>query len=277
MNDSFVNPGEVFRNEEMTRLLLLCGYRAQKLARASDYDYFRMVCHALPLSTGYPIAERFRGFFKEHYTLSDGAFSDPAALWRTLAEAMMTSPLPRATVDRFCCPEGAYIRVSEESVETLHFLNECLFSSLGATLEETERNWRTLFSEEAILALRLPVEGSFASPNRYGVEKALCAYPSSEAHAVLLAQAVRCAAAFAAETGRTLLLSGKSAYLAPLLAYLERSVGLPPLLVDADAVAPLLPFAEQFRLARSRARTDRDELNALARVYPIGRVVWYEE
>ncbi len=274
------DPGAMFRTEDMTRLLCLCGYDKQELARASNYDYFCMICHSLPLCEGHPLAAIFRAFFCMHYGIREDAFSDPRTLWRQLVEELMRSPILHRPIPAESPTPRPSIPLELPSVGTVRFLTEELLASATRTPYETERIWRACAARETLIALRVPSDG-FSSPNPYGVGQALKQPTSPAAQAVLTAQAVRCMTTLALETNRELLLVGGTSYLLSLLAYLERSVGLPTLLIDLDDPIPLLPFLEQHgaraRLAISKDHASEERLTELSRIYPLGRLYLYEE
>ena len=281
------NITELIWNDAICGVLRLCGANECELGHsASDYEKFRALCRAVPYLSGHPLPTQLSVILRERL----GVVLAPSSktcdrIWRLCAERLLEFPLPAPIPLPTFSPERVERNPSAwHKLHTLSVLDgACLLSTNADSWLVWETEMRSAWDRSCKArggAVRFTPDAAACDviPDPYHVEQAL---QKGEDSPVLTAQVFRFLAAELQKREMTLWLDTDlcGARILPLLAYAERSVGLPKLIwmcktrdaFEAICNWQMCPHECEIRFAVGDGITD-GELQALAQVYPIGRL-----
>lgn len=253
---AITNPIELFWSDDLLSLMRLCGAREEQIGeRASDYDRFLSICHALPLLQGHPTRAWIASAFEKHFNLKELPTEETApTVWKSLCDTLLNNPLfPKDLVCGTWLCDGVTVPsdLPKNIIPTLdaNLLLSTNAKNIAAWRDEiaaTVAHFATYGCQKVVL--HLPKEFCFVIPSVYHVERALqLSKRDREAANLLICQLTRelCGILQESDTLLVLVCEGNASDLADLLEYAERSVGLPRLcwsLRDARDAYALLNF-----------------------------------
>ncbi len=269
------NITELLGRNEIEKLLHLCGVsQERRRGGPSDYDLFVELLRAGDLFLGHEIADRLCALQEALFPSLALIPENAGGIWHRVAEALL---LAETIQEKKADPSPLPLLQPISSVVDA----ACLLTAPADNLDE----WRQaigrfcLETGEVPIRILLPDGFAFASPNLYRVGQILPKQERTLAEMSMLAiQMVRELSA----SHRTLILSNTEAEeLQKLCTYLQAHAKLPQLALEVPAhreIASFVSIAAAFdgvRLAQRADAADDHRLSAIARQYPIKRMLIY--
>ena len=229
------NIAELMLNDDVNKLLTLCRGRQQDNgAYTSDYDAFVRFCRCLPLFYGHPIQASAQRYLRSVFDVDLSIIPQNAEkIWQLTAETLLTAT--DAVPPFLIAEESTTLSVPPLSagVEYTSFPASFLIQTNANTWRTWQAEMRTNLDQmlaqnpERLIRFDLNECACLQRPTLYHVEQALQKKDRTEKDsALLLAQVLRFACAYAQERGAGLLICSDTPHVAKLLTYCHKEVGL---------------------------------------------------
>jgi len=290
----YTNLAELIRNESVTNLLHLCGNTEAEVGNtASDYDYWRAVCRAIPLLQGHSFPSALATFLKSELNLEMSIdCPDPSTLWQQGAGALIRRSKIKTHFD-FSYPEQTDIvhfschnNRQASYVDTSTWKNSTAVD-WNAMERELNARWEICAQHTEVVFLSLSGSVQNKIPSLYHVNLALS--QKSDEEGILAVQLLRFLCITCKRDQKALILDMDgctASTVVTLLEQLESTVGLPTTVLSVsslDTLNTILPFL--WRASETNIRigvcesklTSAFSLSGIATSYPIGRLIVYAQ